>query len=409
MSGADVKAIASGLKGNQTLTNLSLVSARIGLTDSFQNIAMAIQDAAGLTSVDLSDNDLKDDSVGLIGAIVENTPSLTHCNLSHNELGPASMAKILLQAAKGKCKSINLIGNATESTAALGDTAAMCSKEGGLTALSAQLSPSALAAFTARLEPCKLTSLNLTQSKLLLSSGMQVAAWLHSNPPLTSLSLTHTYMGAAAGSALATALGNNTILTHLELAHNALGSNAACALATAISRSPSLTSVGVRSNDITDAGATAIAAAIVMCSTLTRLDLSANPIADAGGAALLAAVSMTSALRDVSTLERTQMRILVQQAILARVKNNADDYAQKQAQAAEAAREQAGGAAGSDAEQALRREVAALHAAAERLRARGAVAEEERLKAVAALEVVNAQKASPKTSRGRGRGTPTRR
>ena len=241
LTSPEVRAISAGLIGNQTITCLDLARAHIGLTDAVGVLINALQQNIGITSLDLSENDLKDDNVPLVSTLFEFMPALYVCKLSNNMFSAGSIVKLAQAAQRGKTKAFDFIGNET-TTATSGDALAATCREGGLTSLAMQLPPAASEAFINKLDTCALRVLKLSHAKLPSAIAVRLAAWLHGSPALVSLDLSHCYIGGAAGSALMTAVANNTVLTALNLAHNALGVTGGYALASCLAVMPSCNS-----------------------------------------------------------------------------------------------------------------------------------------------------------------------
>ena len=263
------KAIAASLTG---LTSLNLTHNRIG-TSGAKAIAASL---TGLTSLSLESNDIGPEAAESIAA---NLVRLTSLDLRSTEIGIIGTKAIA--ASLIGLTSLNLMENFVDDEGAKAIAASLR----GLTSLNLIYTGIGLKgteAITASLTG--LTSLDLSVNKIGDEGAKMIAASL---VDLVSLDLIHCGICVLGAKALANSL---TSLTSLDLRDNRIGNLGAQAIAASLKR---LNSLNLGLNGIGSEGADAIATSL---TGLTSLDLAGSNIGNKGAKAIAASLTRLTSL-----------------------------------------------------------------------------------------------------------------
>ena len=312
----DAMSIAVWLKGNNSLTSLSLCRNSIGDAGGVA-VAEALRVNGSLTSLDVGFNTIGKDtalnlvsifkvkqmtSVGLakcslnaddakvIAEYVRVSDSLTSLNLLANNFDIKTV-EMLLKVKEDKARLMTLCGlqpNQTEATF----------QECGLEPADAKLLAPEITASSS------LTALNLFNNNIGKEGGAAIAEALKQvNGALTTLNLERNNLGDEGAKAIAEALLVNRSLKTLSLAQDSallqdskFGTEGGVAFAKALKVNGSLTSLNLARNNLGDEGAKAIAEALLVNRSLKTLLLWDCKIGTEGGVAFATALKVNDSL-----------------------------------------------------------------------------------------------------------------
>lgn len=231
-----------------------------------------IVDPAGVTSVDLSGNNISaEQCIELVKRYISKMVNLESLDLKDNKIGPRG-AMYLFGALRANCPRLTFL-DVNEN--AIQDEA---------------LYPLALL-----LESVKLRTLNVVTNHITPRGLPTLCDGVVACPTLTELSLAFNLLGDEGGICVAQMLGTHPSLTALDLSDNRIGDGAAVAIAEAflLSHSSRLESLNLSVNHMGDLGFQALAEALTKTTNkhFTTLDLACNDaVTDVGRKALVQAV-----------------------------------------------------------------------------------------------------------------------
>ncbi|MES2122376.1 MAG: hypothetical protein V4492_06320 [Chlamydiota bacterium] len=318
----ETEQLAQAIKDNPNLTSLqlSLRSNQIlrALSDALGPLAIEpltpMLTDGPLTSLDLSECNLRDHEAGLLALALTTNSTLKSLNLGSNRIGESGIEQ-LMQAATINSTLTHLtlrkndftdnglrqiaLALRTNSTIESLDLAAYGITDGdGINDLTQALATNST-----------LTLLDLSFNYIDTGGLEQLALALKVNSSLSILKMCATNFGTwqpglddVGAGLLFDSFTHNTTLTTLNLAMNHIGKGPTAAekLALALTVNSSITELILESNDIRDGGLTPLALALTTNSTLTHLDLSRNNIRSAGANQLLQALTVNTALSRLS-------------------------------------------------------------------------------------------------------------
>ena len=289
--------VLSLLQTNKTLTHLDLTHNELGYAP-VELLAGALEKNTTLTGLNLADNELA--IADSLAAALGKNATLTSLNLSHNHVCDAEVHSLAAALETNRTLTyLNLSENSlgrgsTESLSLLFKTAL---KELVLTDnfVGPATAKSIGAALTTN---TTLTNLDISVNKLGSAGAESLADALKTNKTLTKLDLFGNNLGSAAAESLAAALKTNTTLTKLNLTHNNLGSGGVESLADALKTNTALTRLDLQFNNLGPASAESLAAAFKTNAFLTELNLSHNALTDV--TSLAAALETNRSLKDLN-------------------------------------------------------------------------------------------------------------
>ncbi|KPI89765.1 putative Leucine-rich repeat protein [Leptomonas seymouri] len=231
-----------------------------------------IVDPAGITSVDLTGNNISsDDCIELVKQYISKMVNLESLDLKDNKIGPQG-AIYLFDTLRENCPHLTFL-DVNEN--AIQDEA---------------LYPLALL-----LQSVKLRTLNVVTNHITPRGLPTLCDGVVACPTLTELSLAFNLLGDEGGIVVAQMLSNHPSLTSLDLSDNRIGDGAAVAIAEAfiLSHFSRLESLNLSVNHMGDLGFQALAEALTKTSNknFSALDLACNDaVTDVGRAALVQAL-----------------------------------------------------------------------------------------------------------------------
>jgi Ran GTPase-activating protein (RanGAP) involved in mRNA processing and transport len=301
-----ITAIADALRVNGALTELSIYGNRIGdegvraICEAIQSnketklaslymgfnkigpvgatsVAAMVAVTGGLTALDLSSNDLKDDGVSAVFKAIQNNKEtkLASLNFSSNSIGPGGAnAVAAMVAVPGGLTSIdvrqnNIAGDGAAQLAAavLGNLKIEMFNEIPIQEMRAN----------------SLTELDLKGKDFGVVGGMVVANLIPVMGGLTSINLSKNHLtnygtDMTGVKELAAALGVNGALTALDLSSNDLKDEGVSAVCEAIqsNKETKLASLNFKHNGIGPVGSKSVTAMVAVTGGLTSIDLSNN-------------------------------------------------------------------------------------------------------------------------------------
>ena len=297
---AAAEPLATALKTNTTLTNLDLSSNNVGPAGA-ESLATALKTNTTLTNLYLSQNNIGPAGAESLATALKTNTTLTNLHLRGNNVGPAG-AESLATALKTNTTLTNLYLSQNNIGPAGAESLATALKTNTtLTNLHLRgnnVGPAGAESLATALKTnTTLTNLYLSQNNLGPAGAESLATALKTNTTLTNLDLSRTKLSPAGAESLATALKTNTTLTNLYLSQNNLGPAGAESLATALKTNTTLTNLDLSRNKVGPAGAESLATALKTNITLTNLYLSQNNLGPAGAESLATALKTNTTLR----------------------------------------------------------------------------------------------------------------
>ena len=287
------------LKTNKTLTHLDLTHNELGYVP-VELLAGALEKNTTLTVLNLADNELA--IADSLAAALGKNATLTSLDLSHNHLSDAEVYSLAAALETNRTlKYLNLSENSlgrggTESLSLLFKTAL---KELVLT--SNFVGPSTAKSIGAALTTnTTLTNLDMSVNELGSAGAESLADALKTNKTLTKLDLSGNNLGSAAAEFLGAALTTNTTLTYLGLSANNVGSAAAESLAVALKTNTTLTKLNLTHNNLGPGGAESLADALKTNTALTRLDLQFNNLGPASAESLASGFKTNTSMTELN-------------------------------------------------------------------------------------------------------------
>lgn len=268
--------LATALGTNTTLKSLEINNAALSQADA-ESLAVGIAEngkrGGGISSIDLSNNDVGAGGASAIFACIASNQGVTSLRLAFNALGAEGGRAIARFLPGASLTSLNISGNAL--------------RDSGVSALATVLGGSGCT---------HLVDLALSQNGLTDSSAKQLAAAMvrkrdAGEPPLEALNLGYNRIGAKGAKALGLASEAGAGPSRLVLRGNPVGDAGARAVSGAAAKGQlveaDLNGCGVRAGG---AGALARALEEPMCM-LASLDLGGNSVKAAGAAQLATALA----------------------------------------------------------------------------------------------------------------------
>eukprot|EP00900_Chrysochromulina_parva_P003387 jgi/Chrpa1/13049/Chrysochromulina_OHIO_Genome00024578-RA len=260
-----------------SLTELDLNRKRVGVEGGMV-VAGLIPVMGGLTALDLSSNDLKDEGIRAVCKAIQSNKEtkLASLNFSDNDIGPvgANAAVVAMVAVTGALTEVHLDGHALPIKKLKGT------------------------------EPVE--SLDLSNKALDVASTIVIASLIGVNGSLTSINLSGNHLGGDMPTGikeLAAALGVNGALTSVKLRGNKLRDEGWGAIFAAIcgNKDSKIMSLDASSEDIGLAGVKLIAEALRTSVTgaLTKLSLAWNKLGEEGTKAICEALKQNKTLKEL--------------------------------------------------------------------------------------------------------------
>ena len=291
--------VLSLLQTNKTLTHLDLTHNELGYAP-VELLAGALEKNTTLTVLNLADNELA--ITDSLAAALGKNATLTSLNLSHNQLSAAEVYSLAAALETNRTlKHLNLSENflgrgGTEALSLLFKTALkeLVLTENFVGPATAKSIGTALTTNTT------LTNLNMSGNEVGSAGAESLADALKTNKTLTKLELSGNNLDSAAAEFLGAALTTNTTLTYLGLSGNNLGSAAAESLAAALKTNTTLTKLNLTHNNLGPGGAESLADALKTNTALTRLDLQFNNLGPASAESLAAGFKTNASLTELN-------------------------------------------------------------------------------------------------------------
>jgi Ran GTPase-activating protein (RanGAP) involved in mRNA processing and transport len=239
--------------------------------------AESLKDIPYIHSLDISDNNLSDVSVGPILQAIISLPNITHLNLSKNNLDLTSSQALAAYLSTPNCPLRRLILQKSD-----------------IDDHECQLFVTALTGNTT-LEELDMSSNLIGQAELmntvhpeLITGGEALADLLASNScGLKVLRLGWNLIRLDGGIALAGCVSTNKYMTHLDLSYNALGKEGGEKLGSALLHNNTLQQLLLSNNNLNFTACFAICVAIEENFSLRKVNMDGNPIGEGGGQILM--------------------------------------------------------------------------------------------------------------------------
>jgi Ran GTPase-activating protein (RanGAP) involved in mRNA processing and transport len=287
MTSPRTKYIAKCLNGNMNPRMSLIVRKRVsphlnlqhlGMGDSLGTLfAEALRDLPYVDSINISDNNLCDKSLGPIITAIINLPTVTHLDISNNNLDKKSASALADYLHTPGCPLRRLVLKSSD----IGDSE--CHKF-----------VAALAGNT-DLEDLDLSNniigqtetLNILQPDL-ITGGEALAELLATNScGLKTLTLAWNMIRLDGAIALSDCLVVNTHLTHLDMSYNTLGKEGGEHLGNALLQNRSLKTLLLVNNGINFSACFAICVGIEENYSLRTVNMDSNPIGEGGARAFM--------------------------------------------------------------------------------------------------------------------------
>jgi Ran GTPase-activating protein (RanGAP) involved in mRNA processing and transport len=257
----------------------------------------------GLTALDLSSNDLKDEGVSAVCEAIlyiqsNKETNLSSLNMSENRIGPVGAKSVAaMVAVTGGLTVVNLLGNKLDAESA--KMLAEVAKQKGISLCGIQLEQ---------------TTANFSHRNLMPPDAILLASDLSQavvTGALTKIDVRWNIFGPEGAKVFADALRVNGGLTSLDLSNNELcGLNARggtytaegiTAIADALRVNGGLTALDLSSNDLKDEGVSAVCEAIQSNkeTKLASLNMGKNRIGSVGAKSVAAMVAVTGGLTKI--------------------------------------------------------------------------------------------------------------
>lgn len=239
--------------------------------------AESLRDLPMVRSINLTDNNLTDISLGPIINAVVDLPGMTSLDLSSNEVNSETSRALALYLNAHTCPLKRLTlrnADVDDNECALFVEALL----GNTTLIELNLSQNVIG---------KSENLNTVQPDL-ITGGEALGDLLAANScHLQQLDVSWNMIRLDGAIALAASIAFNTFLTHLDLSYNGLGKVAGEVLGSALMKNQSLRTLHLMNNGLNHTACFAICVAIEENMTLRSVKLDGNPIGEGGGRVLM--------------------------------------------------------------------------------------------------------------------------
>ncbi|KAF9948443.1 hypothetical protein BGZ72_009648 [Mortierella alpina] len=295
----EAKALAEALKTNWTVATLNLENNSIG-SDGAKALAGSLKTNSTVTTLNLANNSIGLDGTKALAGSLKTNSTLTTLGLESNKIG-SDGAEALAEALKtnSTLTTLGLQGNKIGyygvlalSTVSKTNSALTISLENNL------ITTGTTDAFCSTLKTISTITYQYTLDSAGNSIGSEgakaLAETLKINSTVVTLNLQRNSIGDDGTKALAEALKTNSTVASLNLESNKIGSDGAKALAEALKINSTVATLDLKVNSIGDDGAKALAKALKTNSSVATLMLSSNSIGDDGAKALAEALKTNS-------------------------------------------------------------------------------------------------------------------
>ena len=256
----------------------------LGMGDSLGKLlAEVLPELPYVDTINLSDNNLRDKSLGPIITAIKDVPTVTSLDLSNNVLDRDSAAALAAYVHTKGCPLRQLILKHAD----IDDTEChmfVAALTGNTTLQELDLSSNIIGQTEAR---------NIMQPELITGAEAMAALLMTNTCVLSTLRLGWNMIRLDGGIALADCLASNTTLTYLDMSYNTLGKDGGEHLGSALLSNSTLKTLVLVNNNINFSACLTICVGIEENYTLRTVQMDGNPIGE-GGARILMQIPLTA-------------------------------------------------------------------------------------------------------------------